>query len=80
MILGIPILILVTVILLGFIYIKTKSWKKIGYSLEIIISLVVFVLSAKLPYLTTADKSLFAIIILLGVGLLVNGIVSFLKK
>ena len=79
-ILSVAILMVVAIIVLIVVGVKTKSWKKVGYSLEIILSLVVFILSTKLPQLTTADQSLFVIIILLGAGLLINGIVSLLKE
>jgi len=79
-VLGFSVLALVVVILAIVIYIQTKSLKKIGYFLEIILSLGVLILSSKLLQLTSADKALFAIVIFLGTGLLINGVVSLLKK
>lgn len=79
-VLAFPILLLVAIIVLIVVGVKTKSWKKIGYSLEIILSLVVIILSTQLPQLTTSDQYLFIAILLLGVGLLVNGIVSLMKN
>lgn len=79
-VLGIPILVVVAVILAVIVYAQTKSWKKIGYSLEIILAIAVFVLSSGFSWANTEDSSLGIAIILLGVGLLVNGIVSLLKK
>ena len=79
-VLGFSVLALVVVILAIVIYIQTKSLKKIGYFLEIILSLGVLILSSKQLQLTSADKALFAIVIFLGTGLLINGVVSLLKK
>lgn len=79
-ILGIPLLVVVAVVLAIIVYTQTKSWKKTGYSLEIVISLAVFVLSSKFSWDNIADSSAGTAIILLGAGMLINGIVSLLKK
>lgn len=79
-ILGFPLLIVLAVALAIVMYTQTKSWKKVAYSFEILISLAVFVLSAKLPHATLAEQSLQFSIILLSVGLLINGVFSFFKK
>jgi hypothetical protein len=73
-VLVLPILVIIAIIVAVVVYMKTKSWAKVGYVFEIIFALAVFALSSQL-----VDGILIVAIDLLGLGLLINGIISLAK-
>ena len=75
-----PILVIVAVVLAIIVYTQTKSWKKTGYYFEILLAIAVFILSSQFDWTGTEMRYVGISIILLGIGLLINGIVSLLKK
>ena len=73
-VIGLPILIIIAIIVAVIVYVKTKSWAKVGYLFEIIIPVIVFFLTFML-----SNSVLFVIINLLGLALLINGLIRILK-
>lgn len=69
-----PVLVIVAIIAAVAVYMKTKSWAKVGYAFEIMLALGVFGLS-----LQFVDTTLIVAIDLLGLGLLINGVISLAK-
>ena len=74
-IMGVPIVTIIAIILIAVVYYKTKSLAKVGYSLEIIIAIVVVIFSTRI-----ADNNITTAINLLALGLIINGLVSLFKK
>jgi hypothetical protein len=66
-----PILVVTAIIVAAFLYAKTKSWAKVAYAGQIVFALVVFILITQL-----ADIVMISITLLLGLGLLINGIIG----
>jgi hypothetical protein len=71
---GLPIILVVGIVFAIVVYVKTKSIKKVGFALEILLALAVMIVAAQL-----GDSNLVALFEMLGAGLLINGLISLLK-
>ncbi len=64
-----PVLVIISIIAAAVVYMKTKSWAKVGSVFQIIFALGVFGLATQL-----ADAAVIMISALLGFGMLISGI------
>ena len=70
-ILVLPVLVIIAIIVAAIVYMKTKSWAKVGSVFQIIFALGVFGLATQL-----IDNVVITISILLGLGMLIKGIIG----